>query len=46
MFTVFLTSVHDVIAIQEGFTLTVISPWGLSATESIISLFLLDILST
>jgi len=42
MFTVLLTSVHDVIAIQEKFTLIVISPWVLSATESTLSLFLLD----
>ena len=35
MFTVLLTSVHDVIAIQEE--LTVISAWVLSTTESILS---------
>ena len=46
MFAVLLTFVHDVIDIQEEFTLTVISPWVLSATESIPSLFLLDTLST
>jgi len=41
MFAVFLASVHDVIAIQEEFTLTVIRPWVSSATESILSLFVL-----
>jgi len=46
MFTVLLTSVHDVIAIHEELTLTVVSPWVLSATEGILSLFLSDILST
>jgi hypothetical protein len=46
MFAVLLTPVHEVITIQEEFTPTVISPGVLSATESILSLFLLDILST
>jgi len=44
MFAVLVTSVHDVNAIQEQFTLTVISPWVLPATLSILSLFMLDAL--
>jgi len=46
MLTVLLTSVHDVIAIHEEFTLSVVSPWVLSATENIFTLFLTDSLST
>jgi hypothetical protein len=44
MFSALLTFVHDAIAIQEEFTLTVISPCVLSATESMLSLSLLDTL--
>jgi len=45
MFAVSVTSVNDVI-IHEELVLTVISTGVLSATEAILSLFLLDILST
>jgi len=34
MFAVLLTFVHDVIAIQEEFTLTVVSPFVLYATKN------------
>ena len=46
MFAVLLMSVRDVIAIKKEFTITVICSWVLSATEGILSLFLLDTLST
>jgi len=45
MFPVLLMLVHDVISIHEEFTLTVVSPRVLSATENILTLFLLDTLS-